>query len=333
MKILFPLRCNAAHFASPETLEDLRRRLKRALLIYDEVVLEDGQFHFVVWEQGNMEFFMAPGAVPDARDHIPFAAPGQRSSFHVTNPQTGEQVPVLDGLVDAYYHADYLPMARESGLLDEGFLRLTYFAISEELKKHLQGMGSKDAADPQIRAALPDDIRQLTRMAQGLQIDSALGAYEAAALATDDRIGRLVAVKNRVMAQTALIPDIRDALLGVLCSVALPDPGGMGWQEVAGVRESAAGRDLRRHLAELADELTAELANIQDPRDAEIIMTRHVAQDLRDELIATMPGRGRMACDLLLNFSTVGGIVGSVAQLVNAVERRQNWVALLQRVD
>ncbi len=75
-RVFFPLRSNIAWFTSPKLKEDISNRVKEAILIYDEIYIEDGTFEAKIFPPhiapGAPTFYFPPGSIPAEKRTIEY---------------------------------------------------------------------------------------------------------------------------------------------------------------------------------------------------------------------------------------------------------------------
>lgn len=94
--LYFPLQSNCSRFSSYTGRLALERRIKAGLILYDELVFQDGRFVRTVLEGGSFENFLPPDQIPDRRKVV-YRQPGATAAFRVASEKDGIFHPLLHG--------------------------------------------------------------------------------------------------------------------------------------------------------------------------------------------------------------------------------------------
>jgi hypothetical protein len=323
--LLFPLRSSCGWFTNAATRDILERRVKNALVLYDELIFQNGRYILNVLETGKFDLDLASGSIPDDRTTIEYYTPGREATLLIGGHQ------LLGGPTISCYQVDFHPILHDAGLLTEHYIRYSDFVASEEVKARSKAATQADLRDTNLLACLPGEPFQKSSLVEAMHLDASLAFHLKASFTTDERAGPFLAYKNSQIAHYAFEVDLRPFVLGTLASIAFPDFSSLPWDRVGAVRESAAGRELRRLIGELASVLAARASEFTDPRDAEVLVHQLFTRELIDELGRWHPNLGGFVFDLSLNLLPLGGLVGAGTGILELVERNQSWVALLHR--
>ena len=329
--ILFPLRSSCGLFADERSRAVLETRLKRALLLYDEIVLQDGRYLLTVWERGNLDFDLAPLSIPDDRTKLDYYTPGGVSEFLIEDPTTGAKHPILSGPTIAAYQVDFYPILHDAGLLGVESIKLVYFAPTEDTKARIKASADEDKRNRLLFDAAHGTHFQKGKLIEAVHFDSSLAFYLKSSLATDHRVASFIEAKNRQIAGLRWQEDLRDFVFGTLTTVILPDLSSLGWEEILRVRESAAGGDLRQAIGRIAADTIAAISELSEPRDAELIVHRLLMRELIDEIRRHQPTARDLALDIALNFIPYGGLIGGATAVADLVGHNQSWFSLVRQ--
>jgi hypothetical protein len=329
--LLIPLRSNAMWFATPDHRLELERRLKSALVMHDNLVFQDGRYRVTVWEDGTMDWLVPPRAIPGDRSEIHYHEPGGRTVMQVRGDGDVWH-PLFHGDTLESLEVDFYPILQEAGLLGEDYVRLEFFHPTEEVKARLQDAAAADRRDQELMAAVDVEGFRRKPLVEALHFDSTLALELRCPFLTDARVGGFIAAKSRRVVTATLQRDLRPAILDIAMQLVLPDFASLSWEQVARVRNSGAGLDLRRHLSSAAHEISVAAAEIDDPRELTIIIQRHYLQELTAQIRGESPTVSKAIANFAANLLPgVGTFVGTAADISRLVEHRNSWVALVGR--
>ncbi len=108
-RVFFPLRSNVGWFQSADLRSQMADRVKQALLIYDEIVVEDGTFMAAITEHGSSAPYLPPGYLADDERVIEFVRDLKPDNLIIGIGPDG-QMPtdyVNYGMTSARYKIDY----------------------------------------------------------------------------------------------------------------------------------------------------------------------------------------------------------------------------------
>lgn len=71
-RVFFPLRSNVGWFQSADLRSQIADRMKESLLIYDQIIVEDGTFTAAITETGGLAPYIPPGYLSEDERTIDF---------------------------------------------------------------------------------------------------------------------------------------------------------------------------------------------------------------------------------------------------------------------
>ncbi len=108
-RVFFPLKSNIGWFQSPDLLKDMTNRVKLALLLYDELIIEDGTFEGQVLEGGGSNFYHPPGSLPVESRNIEYERDIKPTEYALSLSEEGSSTrhTFLDGNTVVRFKIDY----------------------------------------------------------------------------------------------------------------------------------------------------------------------------------------------------------------------------------
>lgn len=328
--ILFPLRSSAAWFKSPDTVEDLWRYIKVALLCYDNLNFQDGYYDLTVTENGAFELpHHAPAGVPRKLQY----GLGRQASFSISREPDGEPMPLIQGTTVASYHVDFHPVLHDVGLNGVDGIRLWGNDLNDAATKAANESASKDLRTPQQLQALPVPDFERNYVVKALHWDLLLAAVTKMNVAFDWRVSSAAMLRQQRI-PPGLLPDVAPIAFNTLLRFNLPDVRALSWDRVLELRESHSGVALREMLERARARVLDELPNLQTTQDVHDVVSGVIIQDLLEEVWRLQPTAGSIAFGAALNLLPVlGTAIDTTISAVDAVQAQRSWIALLQNPE
>jgi hypothetical protein len=215
-------------------------------------------------------------------------------------------------------------------LLYNKFIEYEHYSITKSGKDKIKKIVKKDVDDPDVIKSLYGNRFQKKKIIEGFHYDSSVTKYLKSSFTIDFRIGKFVSVKNKQLSNLQFMTDIKPFILDTLLTLELPNFAYMSWENVIEIRESTSGRDFREYIESIAIEVTNNINNISDKRDIESIIQKYHIKALSQELCNMKPSFGKITLKILLNTTQLGGIVASIAELINYIEDNNSWISLIK---
>ncbi|NLG27976.1 MAG: hypothetical protein GX557_08700 [Chloroflexi bacterium] len=338
-RVYFPLRSAVGWFRSRDGVAQVERRLKLAMLLYDELLVEDGTYMCALLENSRFSQYFPPGTWVDRS--VDYDKDIRNSEFALWLQPEGpghEPVVLANGRTIAKYKADYHDLLdrcdpgrfefvkRLSGsddlLPEDAQRRVEYFTRQDE---------KRYARSKTNRFLIHEVLKNLNR---DLVVSTLLGS----AVVLGPTHGRLLRSKSlEALRAKGFAPQVEPMVAQHLFTIRVPDVSSLSWDEVAALREEGTWPSFRRMVSDIARTVGAS-------PDARVSLDSEVRDAIQAELCAQLErkqmSRLRLAVDLvmgglsLLPVPAVGvatsgvSAAQSVAQYLND---RRSWLAFLIR--
>jgi hypothetical protein len=334
--LFLPLRSNAGWFTSEDTTEALDRRLKMLVVLYDKVILQDGRYDLTFWQDGqHLDMRLYAHQIPVDHRTLRYGRSGEPSSLAFQPPGSSSFVPVLSGPISSWQSVDFRPILERAGVLGEEYVELSdgdlnESAIDREKKRALEINVEEPSGD--LVAVI-----QRRKALEALFIDAATARVLKQPFSCDSTVQDLVDVGIRDTLQH-LRPDYRPSVYAQWTTLDLPDFTAATWSEIHGIRQSAAGRDLRRIIEKVSSRVAAAAGGGADGAEiAQIIRSEFVSESARE--VAGLSSTARrlgigIALTIGLNFVTLplsaSIAIAAAQEIIPALLSHRQWVALLR---
>lgn len=328
-RVFFPLRSNAGWFESEQARSDLEERIKQSLLVYDEVWFQDGRYLCFVGDDGFIEFMMAPDAYPGDRDGISYYRLGHPFELSVANVGEESWHPLLKGPALAAWEVDFYPILGKSGFLEDPAVTLALVDVPDREKARCKAEARQDVPRVQTENVLHGNTYYQQLVVQTYYVDSVLACALNMPIAVDPTIAQLALWKNSKITGELGLPTDRVMILNQVVKLAIPCLAGLSWEQVHSIRDSAVGRDFRKMIARIHDELTKEIPRLSNREDVKDVIARHFISELVDELRAISKTSTDVVLGIVANVMPVVGAAATAKEIWDLIRQRRSWVYLL----
>ena len=324
-RIFLPLRSNCGWFVDKEFQLEFERRLKNSIVIYDEIVIQDGRYIYRGGKTGNFDLFLpSDQSGRDRREHV-ICETGEE--FGVT---LGDKK-IIWGTAEVAYETDFYPFVYDAGIVEKEYIKWIPSDLPDEAKNTPKKVASLDIEDGELKQYLPETYYQQKNILESLYIDAFLSNHMNLPFLTDYRMTPIIHWKNK---QVGMHFDktVEDILLSCWISIGLPDFGTLPWEKVIMIRESRAGQDFRNMVGQISSLVKNSYQDIKNEIELELLVQRSLSEELVSQLRAKLPKPQTAFFNLGLNLIPWGGgvIIGGGKDLKDLIEKRNSWVSLIE---
>ncbi|MFH1671809.1 MAG: hypothetical protein ABIF87_00040 [Pseudomonadota bacterium] len=321
-KIFLPLRSNAAWFVEEQARSELERRIKIYMVLYDEIIFQDGRYVSRAGETGSFDILMPSDRYPGDRTSISFCKPGHNFSVVIAGQK------IIGGKAQVAYETDFYPIIHDSGLFGMDYFKWNSIDISNEDKQVAQKIATTDLNNEEIVKSIQRQYFIRKNVLESLFIDSILSFRLRLPFLTDFRMLSIIKQKNNEF-KLHFEPSIEGLFFDNWISMELPDFSYMSWEKVHEIRESEAGQNFRLMIAKLSTSVQEKLSEIDDERDIEKIVNWEFFKETIDEFRHFSPTYSEFGLNIGLNLIPYGAFIGTMKDFSNLLEYHNSWVTLL----
>lgn len=330
-QIFLPLRSNTAWFSTVHARTALERRLKTYILLYDEVVLQDGRYICHVTENGYNEWMLGRVAAAAAgldRTKIDYFEPGQSVQLLVNDPEGGEAFELFGGDLVASYEVDFYPILHDAGMLGVNYVGALADDATSNEKNVARGLASNDRRRVELMDSLVGNEYHKGTVVNAFYTDSLLADRLQLPFAVDEHVAPLADRKRSELRQS-LSYELSPALYNGWVELEFPDYSTATWEDVCAVRESAAGADFRRMVERVTAQVQSAIADNAEEREISRVLQREFTHEMARELTALRPSRTKAVLNLFANLIPMAGYLMAGVDVAEAVKGKRTWVSLL----
>lgn len=328
-RVFIPLRSNAWWFQGPALIESLGDRIKRSLLVYDEIVIEDGTYQASFTDSGAVEFYLPPGKLPEEmrsvqpdRDVNPTIV---SYSFEASKGKWIELAGV-SGPTVARLKIDFYDFWKNSSLRKAEFVSFQCFKERKE---------PSEARDRTVRVvkewndglkgACENPFLRKT-IAKGLVRDIEISGLLKASTVIDPESFRYLTVINEKVFGRCMNVSLPDLAGRHLIRVAAPLFASLTVDDVLDLRRNRNWRDFRRLLGELVAETCRAISEGKCELDVDQIVSEKAGQRLFARMRDSHMGGSGLSIDLLLGGASLIPGYGVVATAGAAFRSTAKWL-------
>jgi hypothetical protein len=324
-KIFLPLRSNSGWFADKEFCSQFEWRLKNCVVIYDEIIIQDGRYIYRGGKKGSFDFFIPSDQFNRNRKEHIICETGKDFGIEL-----GGQKIIWD-IAETAYETDFYPFLYHAGMIGKEYIKWVPFDLPQEARSTPKEIAKKDIENQKLKQHLPESHYQQKNILESLYFDAFLSIHLNLPFLTDYRMSPIIHWKNK---QVGMHFDntIEDFLLSCWISIGLPDFGTLPWEEVIKIRESRAGNDFRKMVWQISSFIKDNYQDIKDNTERELLVQRVLSQELVNQLRAKLPKPQMAFFNLGLNLIPWGGgvVLGGVKDLKELINKRNSWVSLIE---
>jgi len=341
-RVFFPLKSNIAWFRGDELRKEINNRIKQAVLLYDQLLIEDGTFEANVLKVGSSSFYLPPGCVPPDRRLIEFERDLAPTTITLSIQPHGksQKTPLLHGETTQRFKVDYFTIFKNLDLSSCDFIKLIVVPRNEfpqEAKSIIAQSTSRDKArfTSFHKSQFLNDL-----IIKNLNNDLVTSIWLRSAVVLDSMHHDLLK-KKCLLPQEAFkfFPIKEEAVLRELFSVTVPDFDQLSLQEVIALRQDKLWVDFREFVGRISDSVSQNPNMLIDYRDLQHEVTTAINRELFDELKNRHPTGIDLTVQLGLGLTSLipgFGLISTGISAANSVESylqgKSGWFSFLLKL-
>jgi len=239
-KVFFPLKTNTGWFQSPDLKEQLVKQFKQAVLLYDEIIIEDGTYQAVVGQRGSFDVLIPPNGIPVEQRTIGFKDLSDEKPVFlaiIPDQDKNKTTTITLGTCRRRVTVDYYELIKDIDLESADFIKLVTVnehLFSPELKTQMQDESRRD--EEKMKGQITESfLRGL--LCKNMNRDLAVSIYLGAPLFVDYEHKSLLLSKSSFFNKEVCFTDIpEEAVLRNLVSLNIPSFDGLTIARVVELR-------------------------------------------------------------------------------------------------
>lgn len=326
-RVFLPLRSNIGWFKSADLREEISTRVKEAILLYDELYIEDGTFRFdIVEESGSFKQYLPPGSIPIDQRTIEDKRDLQPTEMTIGIGPDGANAPnatILHGNASIRFKVDYHDIFRNTEMSDYNFVKfiiLNEHNFPEEAKRTIADESYSDKyhfkdlySNEKIRDLVIDNLNH--DLISSMLLNSSV--------IFDSMHYNLL--KKKCWHKVSLIdsmPVVESAALHQILNITVPNFSKLSLEKVIELREEPSWSSFRTFIRSVASTIKDDPELLANSVEIEKIIRYNYEEALMSALENKCTTGTTLGVDLGLGFTslipgygiipTVGGIAKSV---------------------
>lgn len=315
-KIIFPLRSNVAWFESRRKKLNLEAKIKQALLIFDELLFEDGTFEVTFWENSAPETYVPPGNIePSMRLKFDFIRKKPKNGFAAIQPfgaGKGQVFTISSGKIIEYFKADYYRILQDMKAEEHDFISTIVYELDTNHEKIIPDLCIRDKKKKRILPSISNrHIRNC--IVKGLNTDLVVSATSRTPIIIDSIHKSLIAQKQKDTFFTLeKIFSRKQAIQNDIIQLSIPDFSEKTWDEIIEIRNHPLFVSLRNANKNMTRFIMEEKELLCFPKDLKNEIEKKVPPDLIFEIGKLEKSKGKMYLSLIWNLLSIASPIGKI---------------------
>jgi len=324
MQILLPVRSNRHWFSTSKSVSQLERVLKCYMVMYERVIVQDGQYVYCVVEDGSVLRASITREMLKDRSHPVFIEPSGTAQLSFGVKSNGAVNTVWEKNIRDVVVVDFLSVLAQAGVSEDECWDFKSIDLSKTGKEKVAELLKPMEQTPHY-SSIPANFTEHKTSLGDFFHDAYLAREMGLPFLCGYKVG---SATNRGRPSSHFTVSPGSAFYRNWIQLGFPDFGDMDWEDVQKLRNSTAGRDFREMVARISEDVASSLSKHSDSSNVQI----QVASGLIEELVAVVNRMrltpGKIICGLAI--SPVP-ILSTLATLPEYAEQKNSWVSMLFR--
>lgn len=337
-RLYLPLRSNVGWFQNEGMKQAIETRIKEAILLYDEIIIEDGTYMATVFETGSFSPYAPPGKIDPLNRRINFEHLQQttEAEFRLGIEGTDRNEVILSGKTLANYQIDYYEIFHDIDLKSYSFITTVVINKDKFPEEAVRDMMQRNKSEVKEHLFIHDNYFMRKHIVENLNYDLLTSVLIESAILFDP-------VHQAILQQKATIPNIYPVKEHIaeqhLFSIAIPDFSTLNLSEVLDLREEPSWNNFRNFLRNATSQITSDPSILHDPNAFNSLIQRMVDKALFEEIEHDRMNQNRTVFDLLMGcISLIPGfgipttIAASSKSVAEYYQNQSSWVAFISKI-
>lgn len=338
-RIYFPLRSNVGWFQTLDLKNAMERRIKEAILLYDELVIEDGMYKSVVTENGSFSPYIPPRHLKPDERRINFEKFDENAEAKLmVGPHRQEPNQVLiSGKTLAHYQIDYYEIFHALEVSKYPYLKFVTInkdRFSNEAKALIKENVEEDIAFLR-ETEMPWAMQK--QVAEGINYDLVTSMYIDAVINFDDLHSRLI-TRKATLPKT--IPVKEQVAEKKIIEISVPDFDKLSIQECMDLRNEPSWAGFRAFISGVTHDNKMNPSMMHDFEAFSGLISTSIDKALIDEIRNNSMNERSTVLDLFFGAMSLipgVGIASTIASSSKTVHdyysKKSGWIAFINRLN
>lgn len=329
----FPLRTNVSYFADRSNYLTLQSRVKEALILFDKVLFQGGDYKLYVGEKNHIEIYMPYGEPHE--EGVKFTERSKGAPFSLAfRPSTAKpkdpDLVLVDDTIWVEYGSQYHNLYKE--LISFGIedIDLIDIDLNSEGKKIANELAEIDLA----RIALYEMNELLgRRLVINLNHDLILQSELRLPSSIDGIHASLLTKKLANMMKFFRVPGF------IALDTCVPNFSSLHWDHIAELRHDPSIHEFRREISGIEKGIVDSLGKASEA-DVRQLINEHLTDELLLEIKNLRPTKGKILGDISIDLMAclvppVGyfkSTFDAVGEMVDLYKSSRSWITMLMKL-
>jgi len=341
-RVFFPLRSNIGWFQTYNIREEIVNRVKQALLIYDELYIEDGTFEAAVLEHGGWYPYYPPDSIPPEERVIKFERDLKPTKVTLAVGPDGSPPThsILHGDTIARFKIDYYEIFKDLNVSSYDFIKFVVVDKTKFPRETRTIIDRMNFTDKRLFKDIENNIFLRDLVIGSLNHDLIASILLRSALVVDPRHEELL--RRKCLLPTSVfkfLPVKEEAVIRHLLAISVPDFGALSLEQVLELRQDALWREFRTFVGRVSDSISGDPEVLLDPGKLQCLVNDSVTKKLVEELRHRYTSKSELAIDLGLGVTSLipgYGILATMANVARSVynyfQQKSGWFVFLMKM-
>ncbi len=343
-RVFFPLRSNVGWFQEPSLEQEISNRIKQAILLYDELVIEDGTFQASILEDGAVKNHFPPGTISEKSRTIEYERDIKESNITFTiTPHTKEKKGntgvLLHGRSSARYKVDYFQIFKDIDVSSYEFLKI--ITINQtKLPSEAKSLAKINSFNDRTAFKNLDTnpfLRDL--VIESLNFDIVTSILLKSAIVLDSKHCELLYQKARRESKNVSSVN-EEVVVRKLIEFAAPNFNDLSVEQVIKLRKDSLWSDFRNFVSCLINNLKDEPELLTNESAFSEAVHKQIHKSMFDELKKKYPSGWGLTLDVGFGLTSLipgYGIIPTIASAAKSgyehYKNKSGWFAFLMNLN
>jgi hypothetical protein len=314
-RIFFPLRSNIGWFQSPNLKTDITNRVKEAILIYDEILIEDGTFEAKIFDPhvapSALHMYIPPGFIPSDEREIEHQRDIEPTIATIGMTLAGgSPVTLFHGECNRF-KIDYYELFKDMEISDIEFIKLLVLQNDYDLPSDAKDLIERQSKiDKDLFENINPDKALRNLLIDNLNHDIVASIWLTSAVALDPSHNEILEKKcNEIQPRFKKSSNQTTSAIKQLLDIPAPDFSKITMNEIFEMRNDRKWENFRSYVTRTLSAIKDDPEIYIDSDALEKMLHYEFERELLKECEKTMPSKHDLVIDIAL------GLIGAIPGL------------------
>ena len=330
-RVFFPLRSNIGWFQSPNLKTDMTNRVKEAILIYDDIFIEDGTFEAKVFAPhiapGAPSFYYPPGFIPTDKRAIEYQRDIEPTVATIgITLDGGTPVTLYHGQCNRF-KIDYYEIFKDLEIADFEFIKFLVLQNDFDLPCDAKDLIERQSKiDKDLFEDINPDKALRNLLIDNINHDIVASIWLSSAVALDPSHYEILERKcNEIHHGFKLSSNPTTTAIKKLLDIPAPDFSRITMKEILEMRNDKKWENFRRYVTRTVSAMKDDPEIYSNSDALEKMLHYEFERELLRECEKVIPGKHALVIDIALGLIGVIPGLGTVATALGIGKSAMNY--------